>query len=352
MKVALVGNMNNNNFAMLRYLRDLGVDAHLLLFDNEIHPFSPESDTWQIEKWRPYIHSLPFGNNPRHLMLKSASLIRGAFASYPFSIGSGLSPALFGKAGLILSIFYPYSIGIEWVGVLSSDGRPLSLTHLFHCWVRGRQIKGLRHNTVHCTCLENLCEITEKSFAKLGVRPIPLGIPLVYDRERVALDAISAELRRYKALMEGSDLVVFSHARHYWCRRPEDPWSMRMGFLKRNDLLIRAFAEYLKLTRRSNPLLVLLTYGSDVDDSRRLIAELGIASSVLWLPTMPRRNFAYLMEAADFVVGEFNTEGAWGGTAWEGLAAGRPVFQAVNFMGRCLSAAGGLRFTTVSTCGA
>ena len=36
---------------------------------------------------------------------------------------------------------------------------------------------------------------------------------------------------------------------------------------------------------------------------------------------------------ADFVVGEFNTEGAWGGTAWEGLAAGRPVFQAVNFMG-------------------
>ena len=81
MKVALVGNMNNNNFALLRYLRDLGVDAHLLLFDNEIGHFVPEHDTWQLAKWQPFIHALPFGNNPRHLLLKSGALIRGSRAS-------------------------------------------------------------------------------------------------------------------------------------------------------------------------------------------------------------------------------------------------------------------------------
>ena len=35
MKIALLGNMNNNNFALLRYFRDLGFDAHLLLFKND-----------------------------------------------------------------------------------------------------------------------------------------------------------------------------------------------------------------------------------------------------------------------------------------------------------------------------
>ena len=32
MKVALIGNMNNNNFSIMRYFRDLGIDAHLILF--------------------------------------------------------------------------------------------------------------------------------------------------------------------------------------------------------------------------------------------------------------------------------------------------------------------------------
>lgn len=330
MKVALVGNMNNNNFAMLRYLRDLGVDAHLLLFENELDHFVPENDTWQVAKWQPYIHALPFGNNPRHLVLKSGALIREALREYPLSIGSGLAPALFRKAGLRLSIFYPYACGIEWVGVLSSDERPRSLTHLFHRWVRWCQIRGLRHNTAYCTCLENLCGITEEAFKLLGVPYTPLGIPMVYNREQQGLEAISPELLRVKAQMEGRDLVIFSHARHYWRSRNSDPWSMRLGLLKRNDLLIRAFAEYLKTARRENPLLVLLEYGSDVEASRQLIVELGVTASVLWLPKMSRKHLTYLMAGADFVVGEFNREGNWGGTAWEGLAAGRPVFQAVN----------------------
>lgn len=46
-RVALVGNMNNNHFALLRYLRDLGVNATLLMFSNEAAHFYPQQDTWQ-----------------------------------------------------------------------------------------------------------------------------------------------------------------------------------------------------------------------------------------------------------------------------------------------------------------
>ena len=330
MKVALVGNMNNNNFALLRYLRDLGVDAHLLLFDNEIGHFVPEHDTWQLNKWQPFIHTLPFGNNPRHLLLKSGALIRDALREYPLSIGSGLAPALFRKAGLQLSIFFPYSSGIEWVGVLPSEERPLSLTHLFHRWVRRCQMAGLRSNTGFCASLD-LSGITLDTFKSLGVPYEPLGIPMVYNREQPEPADIPQETLQARAKMEERDLVIFSHARHYWRPRVSDPWSLRPGLLKRNDLLIRAFAEYLKTGRRKNPLLVLLKYGPDAEDSRQLIAELDIAANVVWLPTMSRKYLAYLLEGVDFVVGEFTREGIWGGTTWEGLAAGRPIFQAVNF---------------------
>ena len=68
MKIGLIGNMNNNNFALMRYFRDLGADAHLLLYSNDgqgtLSHFKPESDTWEIERWLPYIHQTSIPNAP------------------------------------------------------------------------------------------------------------------------------------------------------------------------------------------------------------------------------------------------------------------------------------------------
>ena len=66
MEIALIGNMNNNNFAMMRYFRDLGADAHLLLYKNDgqehLSHFKPECDTWNIEWWRPFIRQTEMSN--------------------------------------------------------------------------------------------------------------------------------------------------------------------------------------------------------------------------------------------------------------------------------------------------
>lgn len=37
MKIALIGNMNNNFFSITRYLRDLGCDAHLYYENNLVN---------------------------------------------------------------------------------------------------------------------------------------------------------------------------------------------------------------------------------------------------------------------------------------------------------------------------
>ena len=59
MKIAVLGNMNNNGFALMRYLRDIGQEADLLLFDddedNYSSHFSLKADTWHLEKWKKYV---------------------------------------------------------------------------------------------------------------------------------------------------------------------------------------------------------------------------------------------------------------------------------------------------------
>ena len=59
-KLALIGNMNNNNFSLLRYFRDAGVDAHLLLYNNDgqasCSHFRPQDDTFNYSVWKPFIH--------------------------------------------------------------------------------------------------------------------------------------------------------------------------------------------------------------------------------------------------------------------------------------------------------
>ena len=54
--VALLGNMNNGNFALMRYLSDLGHDVHLFLFKNDgkgnSSQFHWTADTFEEEKWR------------------------------------------------------------------------------------------------------------------------------------------------------------------------------------------------------------------------------------------------------------------------------------------------------------
>ena len=48
MKIALIGNQNNNFFALLRYFKDLNLDVTLFLFNNEADHFLPVKDTHNI----------------------------------------------------------------------------------------------------------------------------------------------------------------------------------------------------------------------------------------------------------------------------------------------------------------
>jgi glycosyltransferase involved in cell wall biosynthesis len=107
-----------------------------------------------------------------------------------------------------------------------------------------------------------------------------------------------------------TDLVLLAPSRHNWA-------------LKGNDLLIRAFAQFLKTTP-SQPLLIVSDWGQEVGESRRLIQELGIEHRVMWTPPLNKMKLIQYYNAADLVLDQF-TIGTFGTVTPEAMACEKPV---------------------------
>lgn len=330
-RIACVGNMNNNNFALIRYLRDLGADAHLFLHDNEIGHFLPEHDTWTPQRWQPYIHTLDVGNNPRHLLWHWRRLAKH-LTDFDFVIGSGIVPALCSRAGRRLDLFYPYSPGIEYyqaVWMPSMLNQASWAKRLLYRFVRHHQGQGIRQAR-HCTNLDFGGE-TDRAFHALRRDYHSISIPMVYPEEPADGLTRPAWLTDLIEHRRGRHLTVLSHSRQHWVRDAgcsDAEWRLAT---KHNDYLLHGFAAYLRRQVAARPLLLLCEYGKDVAATKVLVAELGIGEYVRWVPRCSRREIMELLRSVDVCVAEFMEEGIWGGTTWEALAAGRPVIQSVNF---------------------
>jgi glycosyltransferase involved in cell wall biosynthesis len=313
MKVALIGNMNNNYFALLRYMRDMGVDAELLMYEGEGAHFAPENDTWEIEKWMPYIKQTKLNSGLEQFFTLSAKEIRSVFKGYDHYIGCGFTPAYFYKAGLQLDLFTPYCVGIEYTYRITKTKPVHYIKEKIEAYY---QKKGLRNNTKIVGTIDEESRVKANT---MGVETEPLPMLMIYNKEKnTATDAaLNETIEQFKQYYP----VVFSHVSHY-------PVGSKTYDVKRNDVLIKGFAEFVKQNKH-NPLLVLLEYGEGVEQSKQLIRELGIENRVMWFPLMSRKIIMQLLQHVHFGGGEFG--GAiWGGTGWEFMAKGVPFFQHVD----------------------
>ena len=84
-RVALRGNMNNNNFTLLRVLRSNNIDAHLFLYTNEI--FLPDSDTTDLKFWKRYIHNLEISNGKPDILFFNRRKLQDKLKKFNFFIG-------------------------------------------------------------------------------------------------------------------------------------------------------------------------------------------------------------------------------------------------------------------------
>lgn len=363
MKIAFIGNMNNNNFALMRYFRELGADAHLLLYSNDgqgtLSHFKPESDTWEIERWRPYIHQTSMPNAPiaafdfpfswlwacRSVFMawlgKTESWVRPVsrrkiaetYAGYNKLIASGISPATLGRAGIDLDIFYPYSTGVEFLRtgefVVRSEGL-FGVNRLITTRIAQLQEYGIRAAK---NVLNYEMGLTQDVLLDIGAQPHKLAIPMVYDKEKLPEAPPSKRLEDAWGAIENSKFTLLHHSRLMW-RNPgnysNEAWKKEN---KNNDWLLYAFADFLKNRPHLKPVLLIVEYGPDVAATKQLAAELGIEANIHWLPKMDRRELMWLLSRVSIGVGEFYDvpRTLWGGTGWEAFASGKPLLQGFNF---------------------
>lgn len=325
MRVALIGNMNNGNFAAMRHLRDLGLDAHLFMYSDEPAHFHPTRDTWHWERWQPFVHRLPVSNGGLDAVIGRGSRWRRDLEGFDAYVANGFAPVLLARAGMTVDLFLPYAEGIEFIIHHSLRWRrPLSTAF---SWVRKRMMESaLRRNTKR-VATANLHEHSLDTFERLGIEPLVLPLLALYPEDpppgRTWPDAVSPLVER----MQRSSLVVFSHVSHIWKQLPVPHFMGGVG--KRNQWLIQGFASHVRRTGNRDALLCLFEYGTDVDASKALIGELGVGHQVVWFPVMSRREITGLLRHADVGGSEFAGM-YWGGCGWEFLAAGVPMLHQLD----------------------
>ena len=363
MKIGFIGNMNNNNFSLMRYFRDLGVDAHLLLASNDgeagASHFKPESDTWEIERWQPYIHQTSLPNSlisalsvphswvftlvigAQWVVRRRASAskpvsvraIKKALCEYDVLIGSGIAPAMLGRAGMRLDIFYPYATGVEFfrTGLMQRRLQRGSIFDaVFLRVVARRQAEGLR---LAGKVLNAEIGATEEALLEIGVTPKRIAIPMVYSGEKLPESAPSESCKKVLSFTEESDISILHHARLIWKKPGDLTWDEWAKSSKNNDWLFRGFADFIGRHPDSSARMVVVEYGPDVNSTKELADELGISRRILWLPILTRRELQWILSRVSVGVGEFYQaqRTIWGGTGWETLASGTPLLQGFNF---------------------
>jgi len=318
MKVALIGNMNNNHFSFMRYLRDLEIDAYLLMYSNEQEHFLPQNDTWQLEKWKPFIKKINLDSGGKKNLYLTKKQIQKELRGFNIYIGNGHAPGYFYRAGMILDIFLPYAEGVEGLCMRFNPKKKKSYFFLF---LKFLQRRGLIRSTI-LSC--SLSELTIKKFKKLDVKYKRLGIPMVYQEEAV-MGKKQEYFKNTLSKFSHRDFILFSHVSHIW-KNPPYWWKCD---LKSNHILIEGFSLFIKQKKCPKPLLVLIDYGIDVNESKQLISSFGISNFVLWLPKMSRKEIMYILDFVDIGCGELGGA-VWGSTGWEFMSKGIPFFQSVD----------------------
>ena len=310
--------MNNNHFAIVRYLRDMGVDAYLLLTDGERDHFHPSADTFDTT-YMQYTKQLTWGSG-LNILSTSSDQINHDLSGYDILVGCGYVPAYCQKAGINLDIFVPYGADI-WDGTKHKITSPKKQLNDFI--LKLMQKKGLANCKVwHMAPADKMYEKQYQKFKGNSQRWLE-GLPMVYSpiykKENLEKMINSTHWgHEFLKIRNQTEFMVVSHMRHYWGEK-SDPNS------KGNDILINGWKQFLTQSKSNSAILILTEYGKDVDKSKALIKKLEIENSVKWMPKMTRKDIMVALLLCDVVCGEFLNSWSSSGVLYEGLVSAKPI---------------------------
>ncbi|MDE7196015.1 MAG: glycosyltransferase, partial [Helicobacter sp.] len=323
-KVALVGNMNNNFFSLIRYLRDKNIQAELFLLNNEMGHFLPECDTYDLSH-RAYTHTLNFGN--LYWFLNECNMIKKDFhfqieylKAFDYIIACGAALGFLEFFDIHVNMFIPYGGDVTILPFYVPSQNPNHREHLdaFSSY----QMQAIKNvDTVITTNDFTIVDVFADGLNKLNVLKKTIGLeyfPFIYHPIYAPDNIIEYFSRSYWAneflsIRNSTSLLIISHVRHVWKTKAD------ISSMKGNNLLIEAFAHICKEYHTLNPLLILFEYGNDIFESKKLIAKYGIEKFVIWMPQMNRKDIMVGLYYADLVGESFVHGNAMCGIVAESL---------------------------------
>lgn len=317
--VALIGNMNNNFFSVSRYLRDAGIETTLFCLEGELEHFHPKADTYSLGELR-NVKELDWGREESYVRTK-ADQIRRDLADYDILIGSGAVPAYFHKAGMQLDVFAPYGYDISFATEYRF-GNPWWMAKVWPSVLAQR--KGLREAKVfHATEMSPWFEAAVHRWMGKSAKRWYEGIPMVYlpEYRPENLESLCRNSHwgsEFKRIRESCSLMVISHARHVWGGRTSPN-------TKGTDLLIKGWKKFLRQLGDSSAKLVFMEYGKNIIESKKLVQELGVEDSIVWMPKMYRKDIMVGLMMADLACGHFVNTTNINGVVSEALVAEKPI---------------------------
>lgn len=332
-KIALIGNMNNNFYALTRYLRDAGYDAHLF-YRLAMEHFQPKADSYDDE-YVGFCHEVDWLDKGFHNTDFEA--VKKQLDGFDFYIGQGEEAAVAYCAGYRMNVYYPYGSDVykyahlpqeyKWKSKVAALVAPGPSRPTYKQMQKGTMAKYLKEAIVNAQYIfadatnEEYQDKIESLHYKGEFRNV--GLPFLYQPEYEKLLNVDIPDLKYDAeireLRGKYDFMVLYHGRQEWA-------TYHNQFTGKNtDHLIRGFASYIKNDHNNNACLVMLEYGTDVEASKNLIKELEITDNVYWFPKMYRKELMNIIKHVDVCSGEFAHSFLVFGTVMEAMMMKKPV---------------------------
>ena len=339
MRIALYGNVCNNMLAIARAVRDhTDHQADLFLGTESENNNLPENDYPEYRDGYPdWIKRSPDYNFKRNLNPYSRKNICKILSGYDLVILSSIYVAL-----------APYIRGprISFY-VTGGDLTVLPFARTNRVLVGTGFIKSLIHQTLQRRGIRSIDAIITQPFSpfvnaiqRLGIpasKIVPAYLPILIDTDAIAAsDDPMARMRPTdREAWERFRFRIFHPSR---IMVKDDPLLRDAGQWKRNDRLLRAFAQFVRErdARDAGLYLIKLQGGQtpEIQNFQALSEHLGIADQVVWLdpPTpqgYPRAMLTHFYSGADIVADDFGA-GWFGSICMEGFSCGKPVLSYVD----------------------
>jgi glycosyltransferase involved in cell wall biosynthesis len=119
------------------------------------------------------------------------------------------------------------------------------------------------------------------------------------------------ELRsKYVAAHDSEEeILLFSPSRQTWKE-------------KGNDKILRAYARFCKVFRKSR--FIMVDWAVDAENSKMLAKTLGILDRIIWIKPVPKNQLIEYYNASDIILDQF-VLGSWGTSTPEAMSCSKPV---------------------------